>query len=216
MVLSSSKVRVGGRREPGSEKLKIKRRTPPISLIRSHQSGSVEAFQEARFSRVPLTDLFDAPVKVIAGPGTLGKGAEIGQQHHRPAVRVGLLFHAFEKLSQSATEAVLAHPQIRQSGSRFVDQKGPRPPICRHGLSKDAEGKQHPCLHEPQGQLLGQCADGKLVPYPQNRIRQHTKYATRAAAKRDLFISIEGQCNPMRRHLILDFVSPVQPERLSR
>jgi transposase InsO family protein len=44
----------------------------------------------------------------------------------------------------------------------------------------------------------------------------HTKYATRAAAKRDLFISIEGQCNPMRRHLILDFVSPVQPERLSR
>jgi hypothetical protein len=37
-------------------------------------------------------DLFDAPVKVIAGPGTLGKGAEVGHQHHRPVVPVGLLW----------------------------------------------------------------------------------------------------------------------------
>jgi hypothetical protein len=71
--------------------LKIKRRAPPTSLIYSDQSGLAEAFQKTGFSCVPRTDLFDAPAKVIAGPGTLGKGAKIGQQHHRPVVRVGLL-----------------------------------------------------------------------------------------------------------------------------
>jgi hypothetical protein len=59
-------------------------------LIRGNQPGFVEAFQKAWFSRVPRTDLFDAPVKVIAGPGTLGEGTEIGQQHHRLVVFFGV------------------------------------------------------------------------------------------------------------------------------
>jgi hypothetical protein len=37
------------------------------------------------------TDLFNAPVKLIAGPGTLGQGTKVNQQHHRPVVRAGCL-----------------------------------------------------------------------------------------------------------------------------
>jgi transposase InsO family protein len=43
-------------------------------------------------------------------------------------------------------------------------------------------------------------------------IVHHTKYATREAAKRDLFASIEGYYNRQRLHTTLGYLTPEQAE----
>jgi transposase InsO family protein len=68
-------------------------------------------------------------------------------------------------------------------------------------------------LHEPVGQLLGQCGDGKLLLNPEDRAHGTQTYRTRDQAKADVFDYIERFYNPKRRHSTLGYLSPVEFEK---
>src|SRR5512133_3997417 len=53
--------------------------------------------------------------------------------------------------------------------SRIDSPLRPGQSICRLRLPHVAESQRYRVVDEPEGQLLGQCADGKLVPHPQDR-----------------------------------------------
>jgi transposase InsO family protein len=58
--------------------------------------------------------------------------------------------------------------------------------------------------------LLGQCADGELLRYSENRARSN-----RDTARRDLFAYIEGYYNRQRRHSAIGYITPEQAEAKS-
>ena len=66
-------------------------------------------------------------------------------------------------------------------------------------------------LDEPQGRLLGQCADGELLRQPEDRARGGP-YETRQAARTALFGFIEGFYNRHRLHSAIGYVTPNRKE----
>ena len=66
-------------------------------------------------------------------------------------------------------------------------------------------------LHEPQGRLLGQCADGELLsPRLKGELVEQRDYLTRDEARADIFQFLEGWYNRGRLHSALGYITPEQ------
>jgi transposase InsO family protein len=81
----------------------------------------------------------------------------------------------------------------------------------RRRLPCIAESERHRAVDEPEGQLLGQCADGKLVHILRPN-SSTTPTTSVAAARRDLFAYIETYYNRQRLHSALGYLTPEQAE----
>jgi transposase InsO family protein len=76
-----------------------------------------------------------------------------------------------DHLCQELTIAALTMAIQRQRPARGLLHHSDRGSQYAAGdLPRVAESKQHRDVDEPEGQVLVQCADGNLVPHPQNRV----------------------------------------------
>jgi putative transposase len=83
-----------------------------------------------------------------------------------------------------------------------------RKPVSRHPA-----GCRHHPIDEPQGELLGQCADGELLfGTLKTELVHHREYPDRDTARRDLFAYIEGYYNRARIHSAIGYITPQQAE----
>jgi hypothetical protein len=71
---------------------------------------------------------------------------------------------------------------------------------------------RHHLSDEPVRQRLGQCCDGELILVAENRADSPQGLQDRDDAKADVFDYIERFYNPRRRHLTLEYMSPVEFE----
>ena len=70
-------------------------------------------------------------------------------------------------------------------------------------------------LHARERQLLRQCRGRTFFKTLKSELVWRTIFQTRAEAKKAIGRYIDGFYNPVRRHSTLDYVSPVQFERLA-
>jgi putative transposase len=101
------------------------------------------------------------------------------------------------------------------SGSRAHSPFRSRQSICRRRLPRHPTGCRDRPIHEPQGKLLGQCADGNFFGTLKTELVHQGQYPDRDAARRDLFAYIEGYYNRQRRHFAIGYITPEQAEAKS-
>ena len=82
----------------------------------------------------------------------------------------------------------------------------------RRRVSRHPAGCRHHPIDEPQGELLGQCANGELLRHSETELVHHCEYRDRDTARRELFAYIGGYYNRARIHSAIGYITPQPAE----
>ncbi|MGH9943985.1 MAG: IS3 family transposase [Pyrinomonadaceae bacterium] len=87
-------------------------------------------------------------------------------------------------------------------------------PVCEHSVQSTTYGMGLSAEQEPQGELLGQCGDGKVLRQLElkNELVHHERFRTRQEAKDELFDYIEVFYNRSRIHSATNYFAPAEYE----
>ena len=107
-------------------------------------------------------------------------------------------------------QALFEYPAaLKRPGHGLILHSGPRRSVLLAGLSGSCEAVRHENVHEPQGRLLGQRPDGKLLGFPEkNELVHHMRFATRQEARNAITEYIEIFYNRRRKRARLGYLSP--------
>jgi hypothetical protein len=87
-----------------------------------------------------------------------------------------------------------------------MSSSGRRLPCWR--LLRYPDSRRHHPIDEPQGKLLGQCADGEFLRHPENRTRSPARIPRSGCRATRLFAYIEGYYNRQRIHSAIGYIHP--------
>jgi putative transposase len=97
----------------------------------------------------------------------------------------------------------------RRPGLGLLHHSDRGSPICRAYLSSPAARKRYALFHEPQRQLLGQRAHGKLPPLREDGACNAPRLQDQGPSTRHLFDYMEVFYNCQRRHSTINYVAPL-------